>query len=114
MSIKNNPKKYSYMSKLTISLNVNFFVTTLIIFIVPLNVSCQLQHDHRGLHHWEIPSKNPDRIMLTFHGDPSSSRAVTWRTDTSIKKAFAQISEATVNSNFTENTEVYNAVKEPL
>ena len=114
MSIKNNPENYSCMSKLRISLYVNFFVMNLMIFLISLNVSGQHQHDHGELHHWEIPSKNPDRIMLTFHGDPSSSRAVTWRTDTSIKKAFAQISEATVNSNFTENTEVYNAVKEPF
>ena len=49
-------------------------------------------HDsHKGLHHWEIPSMDPDRIILTFHGDPSTSRAVTWRTDKSIKNAFAQI-----------------------
>ena len=38
------------------------------------------QHNHNGLNHWEIPSKNPDRIILTFHGDPATSRAVTWRT----------------------------------
>ena len=32
-------------------------------------------HNHNnyqsGLHHWEIPSKDPDRIILTFNGDPS-------------------------------------------
>ena len=28
-------------------------------------------HKHDGLHHWEIPSKDPDRIILTFNGDPS-------------------------------------------
>ena len=38
-------------------------------------------HKHDGLHHWEIPSKDPDRIILTFNGDPSTKRAVTWRTD---------------------------------
>ena len=119
MSIKNNPETYSCMPKLfksktTISFYVKFYVMNVMIFLTSLNVSGQHQHDHGGLHHWEIPSKNPDRIMLTFHGDPSSSRAVTWRTDASIKKAFAQISEATVNSSFTENTEVYNAVKEPF
>ena len=50
--------------------------------------------DHDGLRHWEIPSKDPDRIILTFHGDPSTSRAVTWRTDKTITKAVAQIAEA--------------------
>ena len=24
------------------------------------------QEDFKGLKHWEIPSKNPDRIILTF------------------------------------------------
>lgn len=57
-------------------------------------------HTDEGLHHWEIPSKDPDRIILTFNGDPATSRAVTWRTDTSVTKAFAQIALATVNSGF--------------
>ena len=60
-------------------------------------------HDnHEGLHHWEIPSKDPDRIILTFYGDPATQRAVTWRTDTSVKNAVAQIAKATVNSAFKE------------
>lgn len=59
-------------------------------------------HQHAGLHHWEIPSKDPDRIILTFKGDPATSRAVTWRTDTSIVQAVAQIAVATVNSSFRE------------
>ena len=42
------------------------------------------QEDFKGLKHWEIPSKNPDRIILTFYGDPTSSRAVTWRTSEEI------------------------------
>ena len=76
-------------------------------------ISCSAQnHDHSGLHHWEIPSKNPDRIILTFHEDPSESRAVTWRTDTSIKNAYAEIAEATVNSNFVTNSKKYMAKTE--
>ena len=70
-------------------------------------------HDHHdGLHHWEIPSKDPDRIILTFHGDPATRRAVTWRTDTSITQAVAQIAEATVNSGFTKDAVTHNAVTE--
>ena len=70
-------------------------------------------HDiHDGLHHWEIPSKDPDRIILTFHGDPATNRAVTWRTDTSITKAVAQIAEATVNSKFTDNSVTEDAATE--
>ncbi len=76
-------------------------------------ISCSAQNrDHSGLHHWEIPSKNPDRIILTFHEDPSESRAVTWRTDTTIKNAYAEIAEATVNSNFVTNSKKYMAKTE--
>lgn len=72
-----------------------------------------LAHDsHKGLHHWEIPSMDPDRIILTFHGDPSTSRAVTWRTDKSITKAVAQIAEAKVNSKFTDDAVSVEAATE--
>jgi hypothetical protein len=58
--------------------------------------------DHDGMHHWEIPSKDPDRIILTFHGDPATSRAVTWRTDESIEETSARIAKAAKNSSFTD------------
>ena len=71
-------------------------------------------HHHGSLHHWEIPSKDPDRIILTFHGDPATHRAVTWRTDHTIDKSIAQIAEATVNSKFTEHSVTVDAVTEPF
>lgn len=33
----------------------------------------------------------PDRIILTWAGDPSTSQAVTWRTDSTVTKSYAQI-----------------------
>lgn len=97
-------------------------ITTLAIFIFTLMVYTPItaqqhhdhdhNHDHKGLHHWEIPSKDPDRIILTFHGDPATNRAVTWRTDTTIKKAVAQIAEATVNAKFADNAITIDAVTE--
>ena len=67
-----------------------------------------------GLRHWEIPSKDPDRIILTFHGDPATSRAVTWRTDSTVTQAYAQIAEATVNALFIKNATAIGAVTEPF
>ena len=72
------------------------------VFILLINYSlANAQHHHTvnqiGLHHWEIPSKDPDRIILTFNGNPATSRAVTWRTNTTITKAIAEIAVATVN-----------------
>ncbi|QBG47475.1 metallophosphoesterase family protein [Verrucomicrobia bacterium S94] len=52
---------------------------------------------HEGVHamrHWEIPSPDPDRVFLTFSGDPATSRAVTWRTDQTVRKAYAEIAPA--------------------
>ena len=66
-------------------------------------------HKHDGLHHWEIPSKDPDRIILTFNGDPSTKRAVTWRTDSTVEKAKAQIAIAGVNSKFARQAIEYIA-----
>lgn len=67
---------------------------------------------HDGLHHWEIPSKDPDRIILTFNGDPSTTRAVTWRTDSSVEKGEAQIAIAGLNSKFSNEAISYIALTE--
>ncbi|MEO1011715.1 MAG: fibronectin type III domain-containing protein [Bacteroidota bacterium] len=83
--------------------------------VLPLSLSVVpivAQHQHDGLHHWEIPSQDPDRIILTFHGDPAKNRAVTWRTDTSISRAVAQIAEAEVNSGFADNAVTLDAETE--
>jgi len=87
------------------------------LFIFCLNVNAQNDshpHEHKygGLHHWEIPSKDPDRIILTFNGDPSTKRAVTWRTDLSIEKSEAQIAVAGVNSSFANEANSYTASTE--
>jgi predicted phosphodiesterase len=71
------------------------FIITLTL-LVPLSA----HEEQAKLHHWEIPSKDPDRIILSFNGPPESSRAITWRTDTSITQAYAQIAEASLNSKF--------------
>jgi hypothetical protein len=43
---------------------------------------------------WNKPTPQPDRINLTFSGNPATQQSVTWRTDTSVKKAMAQITIA--------------------
>lgn len=40
------------------------------------------------------PSPVPDRIVLTWCGDPATTQAVNWRTDTSVAEAFAEIAPA--------------------
>ncbi len=45
----------------------------------------------------------PERIMLSIPGDPAASRAVTWRTLSTEKKAIGQIARATASPFFAEN-----------
>lgn len=40
------------------------------------------------------PTAAPDRIVLTWVDDPSTTQAVTWRTSTEVKRAFAEIAVA--------------------
>lgn len=40
------------------------------------------------------PTAIPDRIILTWKGNPSNSQAVTWRTDATVTEAVAQIATA--------------------
>ena len=59
------------------------------------------EHKHAdSFRHWEIASRDPDRIFLSFHGDAATRRAVTWRTDTSVEKAFVEIAPALAEPGF--------------
>jgi 3',5'-cyclic AMP phosphodiesterase CpdA len=55
------------------------------------------------------PSRNPDRIVLTWAGDPASTQAVTWRTSTAVEKAIAQLAVATDGPEFAKKAETYAA-----
>ena len=46
------------------------------------------------------PTPMPDRVILTFDGDPATSQAVTWRTDPSVKTPLGQIAVATDGPEF--------------
>jgi len=55
----------------------------------------------------------PDRIILTWQGDPARSQAVTWRTDPSVKKGIAQIAVAEPGPKFAEKATTVTATTEP-
>jgi len=40
------------------------------------------------------PTPQPDRVILTWAGDPKTTQAVTWRTDVSVEKSVAEIAVA--------------------
>ncbi|MBI1345929.1 metallophosphoesterase [bacterium] len=60
------------------------------------------------------PTPLPDRIILTWTGDPTTTQAVTWRTDTTIKTAFAEFAVATDGPEFVKQTERVTAQTSPL
>lgn len=60
------------------------------------------------------PSPMPDRIILTWTGDPAHTQAVTWRTDTTIAKACAEIAESESGPNFATKAQRIDATTEPL
>ena len=105
------------MKFLLLNMNIipKFFdFKTAITFFLFLTITVSAQNDRASLNHWEIPSNNPDRIILTFYGDPATSRAVTWRTDKSVNKGVAQIAVASESSNFTTSSINFQAVIEPF
>lgn len=60
------------------------------------------------------PSPVPDRIILTWSDDPATTQSVTWRTDVSVKKAFAEIAPAEGSPDFRLETDSVVAVTELL
>jgi hypothetical protein len=58
------------------------------------------------------PTHSPDRINLTVTEDLSTSASVTWRTDTSVKVASAQIVLANANPASVNDAKSLNATNE--
>ena len=52
---------------------------------------------------WRMPSPQPDHIVLNFSDDPATTQSVTWRTDTSVTTAIAEIAIATGGPRFWRN-----------
>jgi hypothetical protein len=48
------------------------------------------------------PSPLPDRVVLTWAGDPTTSQDITWRTDTTVTRAFAELAVAEAGPQFVE------------
>jgi hypothetical protein len=60
------------------------------------------------------PSALPDRIILTWAGDPATTQAVTWRTSTEVQKAWAEIAVAEAGPEFSKKGAAVHAVTQPL
>lgn len=60
------------------------------------------------------PQVQPDRIALTFSGDPATTQSVTWRTDYTIDEAYAEVAIATGAPKFWRNAQRYTAKTERM
>src|SRR5215470_6034803 len=60
------------------------------------------------------PSALPDRIILTWAGDPATTQAVTWRTSTDVTKGLAEIAVADGGPGFPKSAKQVQAVSEAL
>ncbi|PQO47863.1 purple acid phosphatase family protein [Blastopirellula marina] len=82
-----------------------------------------LAHDGEDHHHhpakiepaeFYAPTAMPDRVVLTWTGDPTKTQAVTWRTSTDVKKGLAEIAVATGGPKFDESAKQLVAKTQPL
>ncbi|GAA4418393.1 metallophosphoesterase family protein [Nibrella viscosa] len=73
-------------------------------------------HPDRPVFHkrWTLPTDQPDRVILTFAGDPATQQSVTWRTDTTVRQAIAEIAVADASPNFYRTAQRLNAKTEKL
>ena len=88
-----------------------------ILTVALLSIFAQMatySHDGDTMRHWEIASPDPDRIVLTWNDDPARTQAVTWRTNDSVKTAFAEIAVADPSSRFDLSAERFRAKTQEL
>jgi 3',5'-cyclic AMP phosphodiesterase CpdA len=89
----------------------------------PISPAHENGHEEGHEHHHVAPAKPsevyapgrlPDRVVLTWTSDPATSQAVTWRTSTEVKHGLAEITVASADPRFTENTEKIDASTQTL
>ncbi|MGQ9650088.1 MAG: fibronectin type III domain-containing protein [Phycisphaerae bacterium] len=60
------------------------------------------------------PSVMPDRIVLTWTGDTTTTQTVTWRTSTDVSLAYCEIAEAAAGPQFPQRARRVNALTRPF
>lgn len=63
---------------------------------------------------WQNASAWPDRIITTFENDPTTSFAVSWRTDLTVPSTVAEIARATPSGAFANSAKSQPALTEAL
>lgn len=60
------------------------------------------------------PAREPDRLILTWNGDPSTTQAVTWRTSVEVQSAVAEIAVAEDGPLFVDKARRIPAATQPF
>lgn len=69
-------------------------VITVSTFLAAAIVFAQGTHSYSALPQGSnLPTVRPDRVTLTMSENPSHSQTITWRTDTNVREAFAEVVE---------------------
>lgn len=58
---------------------------------------------------WGLATSLPDHVILTISSDPATTQSVTWRTDTTVTKAVAEIALADAAPRFGKQAQLYQA-----
>ena len=78
----------------------------------PVATAHEGHYGHAPTAPWDTPSAWPDRIIVTLPEDPTTSFAVTWRTDARVDETVAQIALATDDSRFDVNARTVGVTSE--
>jgi 3',5'-cyclic AMP phosphodiesterase CpdA len=97
----------------------SYFSVIAATILIQTFLSCQLySHETEQKQAFMIfqygPTAVPDRIVLTWTGDPSTSQAVTWRTDPTVRNALAEITQAEDGPKFVDKAEQVAATSQEL
>ncbi len=84
----------------------------LCLIILLFTAQTTIAHEYHRAAVDSLPTEIPDRIALTWSGDPTTSASVTWRTHTAIDTAVGEIAIADASANFTTYATVVNATTE--
>lgn len=100
------------------------WMTTCVVCLISLAWGPVTAHDGEGDHAHAViavqpdemyaPSPMPDRIILTWNGDPKTTQAVTWRTSVDVRVAMAEIAKAEAGPYFPEKATQVTAKSEAL
>ena len=88
-------------------------IVLLCFLLIEFTPNLVMAHEYHRAAIDSLPSEIPDRVVLSWSGDPATSASVTWRTSTAITEAQGEIAIADASPNFTTHKTQVQAATEP-